>query len=389
MLTDLPQPDAAALRHSDTLADVMRQRIAAAGGFISFADYMQMALYEPGLGYYSAGAAKFGAAGDFVTAPEISSLFSACLAGQCAEVLESLNGGTVLELGAGSGAMAAAMLSEFARLDVLPDQYLIVEPSADLRERQLQRLQEAAAGHLHRVIWLDTAPAESFHGVIVGNEVVDALPVNRFRVADDHVQEICVQADKQGFSDCYQPAAGLLAEELAQLVQDCELPVGYVSEISLRSPAWLGTITDWLTEGAILLLDYGFSRPEYYMSERSSGTLRCYYRHRAHDNPYLWPGLQDITAWVDFSRLAHAAQAAGLQVAGFTTQANFLLAAGLERRFEETAGADAEALARQAHGMRQLLLPGEMGDAVKVLALTRGGVAAPSACGARDMRAVL
>ena len=390
MQFELPTPAPDALAHSERLAETLRSRINEAGGWISFAEYMQCALYEPGLGYYSAGSRKFGSAGDFVTAPEISPLFSQCVAGQVAEVLRSSGGGTVLEPGAGTGAMAADMLLELERLDVLPDNYLILEQSADLRERQRQTI-SARAAHLEpKVRWLDGAPDEPFNGVLVANEVIDALPVERFIIMDKQPHNLGVVWQGDAFAWEPRPAGTALAAQIAALEQELQraFPEGYTSELCTQLPAWLDAVAGWLDSGVALLFDYGFSRREYYLPERSSGTLRCYYRHRAHDDPFVWPGLQDITAWVDFSWLAHAASAAGFAIEGYTTQANFLLAAGIDQRAAMPA-ADPRAQVEMARGLRQLLLPGEMGEAIKVIALSRGGARVPAAMYGRDMRAGL
>jgi len=386
MHTELPQPSADALEHSDRLARLLHERIAAHSGWISFRDYMQAALYEPGLGYYSAGAVKFGEAGDFVTAPEISPLFSRCLARQCDEVLAELGGGDVLELGGGSGRMAADMLLEFARMGALPDRYLILEPSADLRDRQGQLLQ-ALPPELHtRVSWLDALPDEPLRGVIVGNEVVDALSVQRFVIDDAAINELGVVSDGERFDLAGRPADASLAAAVRKLGLDVD--AGYTSEICASLSPWVAALSTSLAAGAIMLLDYGYSRQEYYLPERRSGTLRCYYRHRAHENALLWPGLQDITAWVDFTALTAAAEQADLQVAGYTTQAHFLVAAGIEQLVEELIASDTQLQVAAARGLRQLMLPGEMGDTVKVMAMTRG-VAAPGGFAGRDMRAAL
>jgi SAM-dependent MidA family methyltransferase len=388
MSADLPRPDSFALAHSAQLVEWLRERIAAAGGWISFADYMEQVLYAPGLGYYSAGARKFGAAGDFVTAPEISPLFSRCLGRQCGEVLGRLEGGSILELGAGSGKMAAEMLLELERLEQLPDEYLILEPGADLRERQQNTLQELCPQLVSRVRWLDSGPA-SFNGVIIANEVVDALPVNLMRTAAEGLQEMGVVVAGEGLALETRMASPQLLAATTEIAGFADLPADYNSEISLRLPAFITELSGWLSSGVVILLDYGFSRPEYYSPERSSGTLRCYYRHRAHEDPLLWPGLQDITAWVDFTLLAESALAAGLEVAGYTTQAQFLLAAGLESYLSATAENEPQAQAEQARALRQLLMPGEMGEAVKVIALSKGDVAAPEGFSGRDMRSSL
>jgi SAM-dependent MidA family methyltransferase len=390
MLSDLPEPDAVALAHSERLQVYIKERIAAGGGRISFADYMEQALYAPGLGYYSAGARKLGPDGDFVTAPEISPLFSRCLAAQCAEVLESLGGGSVIEAGAGSGVMAATMLEKFAELGCLPDEYLVIETSADLRDRQSQLLHERVPELAGRVRWLDGAPDEAVRGVIVANEVADALPVERFRITPDGIEQAGVIEAAAGLAIDYGPAAEPLEQAVAELeAAGISLPAGYESELSLRLPAWIAELANWLAAGSVLLLDYGFSRREYYLPERVSGTLRCFYRHRAHDDPLLWPGLQDITAWVDFSYLAEAAAEAGFEVGGYTTQAQFLLAAGLDEELNAAAAAEPRAQAELAQGLRQLLLPGEMGEAVKVMALTKESGKVPGAMHGRDMRSSL
>jgi SAM-dependent MidA family methyltransferase len=391
MQLELPQPDPVALQHSAKLVTFITQRIAAAGGWISFAEYMELALYAPGLGYYSAGALKLGAAGDFVTAPEISALFSQCVAGQCAEALRRQGGGSILELGAGSGIMAADMLLELERLEILPTEYLILETSADLQERQQQTLAHHVPHLQTRVRWLEGAPEQPFRGVIIANEVVDALPVERFVIHGDEVAELGVSIVAERFVATERPATRDLLTAVQQLPTLAELKAidGYSSELSLRLPGWVAALHDWLQEGEVLLFDYGYTSQEFYLPERSTGTLRCYYRHRAHEDPFVWPGLQDITAWVDFSRLAAVAQAAGFNVTGYTTQANFLLAAGMDEQVARAALDQPQAQAELAHALRQLLLPGEMGDSVKVLSLSKGGAAAPEAMQGRDMRAAL
>jgi SAM-dependent MidA family methyltransferase len=400
MLSEFPQPDPDALEHSASLVAHIKEHILAAGGWISFADYMNLALYAPGMGYYSAGAHKLGVDGDFVTAPEISPLFSRCLANQCAEVLAELDNALVLELGAGSGVMAADMLLEFERLQCLPTEYLVLETSADLRARQAELLHERVPHLVSRVRWLDAMPEQPISGVIVANEVVDALPVERFVINHDGPAELGVVIQAEKLTEEMRPATGALLKSIESLQSETSLLTepGYTSELSLRLPAWVASLNDWLQEGVVLLFDYGFSRREYYLPERSSGTLRCYYRHRAHEDPFVWPGLQDITAWVDFSYLAEAAQAVGMEVAGYTTQAQFLLAAGLDELVEiETqnyidAGNTQDGQQKQielAHALRQLILPGEMGESIKVMALSKGAVTAPTALAGRDMRSSL
>ena len=362
---DLPRPDADALAHSQRLAQRIRAAIEEAGGAIPFSRYMELALYAPGLGYYSAGARKFGAAGDFVTAPEISPLFSRCLARQCAEVLAEIGGGAILELGAGSGVMAADILMELQALARLPEEYLILEVSAELRERQRQTLATKATGLASRVRWLDSLP-EEFTGVMLGNEVLDALPVERFLKRPGGFDEYCVRSEGEGFTWSMRPAG----EQLAAVLQAFEttlpqpLAPGYVSEICLGLMPLISSLADSLERGALLLLDYGYPRNAYYHPERAMGTLMCHYRQRAHDDPFLYPGLQDITAHVDFTAAAEAGTSAGLELAGYTTQAHFLMALGV-------AGLSGTDL-RAAQQVKLLTLPEEMGERFKAIGFTRG-----------------
>lgn len=391
MQIELPEPDVAARRHSARLTARIAERIRAAGGWINFADYMQLALYEPGLGYYSAGAVKFGEAGDFVTAPEISPLFSRCLAQQLAPLLRDWPAADILEPGAGNGTLAADMLCELAGLKALPRRYRILETSAALRAAQAERVSSLPAELAERVEWLDTWPA-ALRGVVIANEVVDALPVRRFQIGMDGIGEWGVELAGGALRECLRPGdAAFTASVLSRLGAPADYGPGYCSELPEQAPAWLASLAEVLEDGLIVLFDYGFSRPEYYLPERASGTLRCYYRHRAHEDPLFWPGLQDLTAWVDFSALAERAVASGLQVAGYTTQAQFLLAGGIDRLVTaaSAAAADAAAQARLAGGLRTLLLPGEMGDAVKVLVMRRGACALPAGLAGRDMRSGL
>lgn len=390
MQLDFPAPSADALVHSELLRARIIEAIAGGDGWLSFADYMNLVLYTPGLGYYSAGAQKFGDAGDFVTAPGISPLFSQCIAGQCAQLLDALGGGSIIEPGAGTGIMAADILLELERLDALPEQYLILEPSADLQARQADILARRIPHLQARVQWLDRTPEQPWRGVLLANEVLDALPVSRFTIHAGEPHELGVSHANEDFVYVTRPASPELANAVSEIRASTgtDLPEGYTSELCLQLPAWLRAAAQWLDTGTALLFDYGFSRREYYLPERSSGTLRCYYRHRAHENPFLWPGLQDITAWVDFSWLAESALAAGFALTGYTTQANFLLASGIDQR-ATAAAVDARAQVAVAAALRQLLLPGEMGEAVKVIALGRGGADAPAAMFHRDLRSRL
>ena len=372
----LPTPEPDALAHSARLGALLRERIRAAGGALGFADYMNLVLYAPGLGYYSAGTRKFGPAGDFVTAPEVSPLFSRVLARQLAEMLAAVGGGDILELGAGSGVMAAEILAALAAADALPERYLILEVSADLRARQREAIAERMPGELGRVQWLEGLPAQPLRGVIVGNEVVDALPVERFRREAEGVSRAVVTETPAGLTLDWAPAPPGLSGAVAALEARLgrRLAPGYVSELSLGLAGWMGDVGAALGEGFLLLADYGFSESEYYAPERSGGTFRCHYRHRAHEDALLWPGLQDLTAWVDFTALAEAGLAAGLDLVGYTTQAHFLIAAGLEAELAELAGPDTlderQRLSLSAE-VKTLTLPGEMGEAFRFMGFSR------------------
>lgn len=387
---ELPVPDAAALDHSRRLLQLIAARIEAAGGWIDFADYMELALYAPGLGYYSAGAAKFGPAGDFVTAPEISPLFGRCLARACAPWLRAHPEAHVLELGAGSGALAVEMLTALERLSALPARYLILEVSADLRERQQAACAALPPRLRERVHWLDALPATPLAAIVLANEVVDALPVSRFiRRADGvRAEGVAWTGGRPGWREHLAPAA--LADAVADIERDlgAPLPAGYRSEINQRLPAWMASLAAVVGTGALLISDYGMSRREYYHAQRSDGTLTCHYRHRAHGDPFLHPGLQDITAWVDFTALATAASAAGLVVAGYATQAHFLLDAGVGEELAAMTAAPARAQAELARQARMLMLPGEMGERFKVMALARDHCE-PGGFGFRDLRHLL
>jgi SAM-dependent MidA family methyltransferase len=396
-VTTLPEltPDERA--HCGRVADHIREFVRQHGGTIGFDAYMRMALYAPGLGYYSAGATKLGADGDFVTAPEISDLFSRCLARQAADVLRD-TGGDVLELGAGSGRMAADVLTELAAMECLPEKYRILEVSADLAERQRARIAQLPPELSRRVEWLERWPERSMRGVVLANEVLDAMPVERF-VLHSREDGIDVRALGVGLGgDAFEwrelsPSAELM-HAVADIVEalPAPLPDGYVSEVCLSFHPWIASVAQILEQGVALLIDYGLPRSQLYHPERSRGTLRCHFRHRAHDDPFAHVGLQDITSWVDFTRVAEAADDAGLEVLGFATQAAFLIGAGMESLLStemEIAGDDARRRAELAGQARRLLLPGEMGEIFKCLALARGYDAPLAGFATQDLRGSL
>ncbi len=375
-LKTLPAPDAAAATHSARLLAVIRAEIAAHGA-ISFARFMEQALYAPGLGYYCAGTHKFGSGGDFITAPELSPLFSRCLARQCQQLLNALGGGTLLELGAGTGIMAADLLAELQAMQALPDQYAILERSGDLRERQRQTLVERCPALIERVVWLDALPESGFRGVILGNEVLDALPVERFRITAQGPRRLAVSAEENRLIWVEGAEDSAVTEAVARIEADLgwRLAHGYTSEYVPHLNEWLAAVAEPLSAGALLFIDYGYPRREYYHPERAAGTLLCHYRHRAHDDPFILPGLQDITANVDFTAVADAAQAAGLTVAGYTTQNYFLFGCGLVELLaedeERTGALPSTRILQQAGQVKRLTLPGEMGERFQAIALTR------------------
>jgi SAM-dependent MidA family methyltransferase len=369
----LPAPDTAAREHSARLGTLIRSEIQAAGGHIPFDRFMELVLYAPGLGYYVAGSRKFGAEGDFVTAPEVSPLFGQCLAAQCEQVLTELGGGDILEFGAGSGRLAADLLAELERRGRLPGRYLILELSPELRRRQQQLLARERPGLSERVHWLERMP-DNLRGLVLANEVLDAMPVQRFRIGAAGPEEESVGWEGEGPAARFgSPVSPGLLQAIQELqAQGLAQEPGYHAEINLRLGPWLRALAASLEAGAALLIDYGYPRRELFHPQRSMGTLMCHYRHRAHADPYRLLGLQDITAHVDFTAVAAAGSAAGLVLAGYTTQAHFLFGCGLEKLLARSDPADVANHLTQVQGVRRLTLPHEMGEAFKVLALGRG-----------------
>jgi SAM-dependent MidA family methyltransferase len=374
--------------HGERVRQRLRERIATAGGWLPFDQYMQVALYEPGLGYYSAGARKLGAGGDFTTAPEISPLFGQCLAAHCDEVLGALGGGDVLEIGAGTGRLACDVLLELDARQRLPHRYRILETSADLRERQRECIARLPPRVAFCVEWLDAPPAQRWQGVLLANEVLDALPVQRFRFQEPvGAQALGASVDAGGnFAWSARPADESLSQEVARIRAGLpwRWPEPYESELCLMLQPWLAEVTSSLRRGVALFVDYGLPRNQYFHPDRSRGTLRCHHRQQAHDDPFAHPGLEDITAWVDFTRVAEAADGAGLEVLGYATQAAMLLGLGIETFVAKAA--DESARIRRASEARQLLLPTGMGETFKALALGRGFDAPLRAFSVQDLR---
>lgn len=363
----LPLPSKAAQQHSDTLLAHIQHTIAQQGGWISFAEYMHLALYTPHLGYYSGDANKFGEGGDFVTAPEISPLFAQALANQVVQVLQ-LGGGDVLELGAGTGRLAAGLLLRLQALAQLPARYLILEVSGSLRARQQRLLQETLPAELlQRVQWLDALP-DAFEGVIVGNEVLDAIPVHVLTwQGGDWLEQGVAWSEGLIWQAKPVEARAWVADLDAE-----DLPEGYTTEVCPAAQGLIASLASTLVRGAILLPDYGFAASEYYHPQRAQGTLMCHYQHHAHDQPLLYPGLQDITAHVNFTAMADTALKHGLDCAGYTSQAQFLINCGILQLLQQVPAEDSARYLPMVAAVQKLLSPAEMGELFKVLALSKG-----------------
>lgn len=409
--SSLPLLDGESLAHASRVIDHIRKHIRTAGGWVGFDDFMAQALYAPGLGYYAAGSHKLASAddtaasGDFITAPQLTPLFARTLAGPVAAVLQATGSTEVLEFGAGTGALAAGLIQALQEQGV-DVQYRILEVSADLRERQREKL----ASHGDRVQWLDALPA-SFSGCVVANEVLDAMPVKLFRwddagavlergVAVEHARQDTADAPAEpsgelpaeasptgtaqarassadehsaGASSSFRWEDRTASEELARLVRERMPPLpGYTSEINLQGEAFMREMGQWLDHGAAFLLDYGFPRHEYYHPQRAGGTLMCHLRHTAHDDPLVHPGVQDITAHVDFTAMADAALEGGLDVLGYTSQARFLINAGLGQWLQALQDTSPATYARSLNAVQKLISEAEMGELFKVLAVGKG-----------------
>ena len=380
MSATLPAPGAEAAQHSASLIEFIRRDITTLGGWIPFARYMELALYSPGLGYYAAGAHKFGEAGDFITAPELSPLFGRTLARQMAEIMAS-SAPHILELGAGSGKLAVDMLAELEQLGSLPDSYAILEVSADLRARQQTLLRERLPHLLGRVHWLDELP-ERYSGAIVANEVLDALPVHLVHWRDSAISErgvalarsmppdarllggLGAAANEHGFT-WQERAIGDPA--LLHAAQQIAVPDDYVSEICLAARGLVNSLAQRLEQGAMLFIDYGFGAREFYHPQRRSGTLMCHYRHHAHDDPFFLPGLQDITAHVNFTGIAECGIDAGLELLGYTSQAFFLINCGITDLIGETSPENLRDYLPLSAQLQKLTSPAEMGELFKVI----------------------
>jgi len=367
MRANLPTPSPDAIAHSERLSELIRHDIATQGGWIPFSRFMELALYAPGLGYYTAGARKFGEAGDFITAPELSTLFGRTLAKQLIEVMHASTP-HILELGAGSGKLALDILTELEKRDALPESYSILEVSADLRERQQALLNERLPYLASRVQWLDALP-EKISGAVIGNEVLDALPVHLVYWSEGSILERGVSSNGDTFAwqDRIPENTALL-----DIAKSFSVPDDYLSEVSLAARGLIASLSERINNGAMIFIDYGFGSAEYYHSQRSRGTLMCHYRHHSHDDPFYLLGLQDITAHVDFTAIAEAAIDHGAHFLGYTSQAHFLINNGVTDLLSEISPDDVRAYAPLSSQFQKLTSPAEMGELFKVIALGKG-----------------
>lgn len=360
----VPPPDSDQI----TISQALFEKICTTAGTdngIPFDEFMRLALYDPELGYYSAGKYKIGKDGDFITAPEIGSVFAYCIADQCQQILLSIPKGSILEAGAGHGRLAVDLLLQLEQRNSLPDKYLILELSHSLRTVQRETIQNDVPHLIDRIEWIDTFPNE-FHGIILGNELLDAMPVELFEISKAGPVSLNVKCDRDGFQYTYN--RDQTSAQITDRLNPLKLPAGYRSELNFQAEAWIRSAADSLAEGVLLLIDYGFPRAEYYHPQRQQGTLMCHYRHHNHDNPFVLIGLQDITAHVDFTAMAEAAVDSNLDVLGYTSQAAFLMTCGLEQLMKQSNPEDSAKHLTLTTEINKLTHPSEMGELFKVIA---------------------
>ena len=373
----LAEPDNEAKKRSRLLTQIIKNKCVQADGWIRFSEFMNIALYEPGLGYYSGGLQKFGDKGDFITAPEVSFLFGQCLAGQVAEVLQNLSAESdekifVIEFGAGSGILAADILLQLEKLGSLPEKYLILELSVELQCRQKETIRQKAPHLFDTVFWLDRLPDDVSNVVVIANEVLDAMPVECFRINKNEIETLRVAVENEKCISSYVVDSRVYDRiRSMQKRSEMELADGYCSEFNPAISGWLSALENKIQRAVILLIDYGYNEKEYYHPDRTAGTLMCYYRHKAHQNYFWWPGLQDVTAFVNFTDVAYSAIDSGLEVSGYTTQSAFLLSNGLAELHASQVTDDAQQQFKLSQQIKTLTLPSEMGERFKVMALTK------------------
>jgi SAM-dependent MidA family methyltransferase len=369
---ELTAPSEAALMRSESLREIIQQKIQQHNGQITFADFMQLALYHPTHGYYQNPDFEFGKQGDFTTAPEISPLFAYCFAKQCRQIFETLSQTNILELGAGSGRFALDILTHLEAIHALPDRYYIYEISTGLRNRQLTLLQKERPDLLARIEWLTELPV-MFTGIIIANEVLDAIPFNCFQIDKQQSRERMVVMKENEFDwQVMAPSSMVVQTHIDALVQNYDLADGYQSEMNFNAMLLVKQLSTILANGVILLADYGYGQREYYHPQRNQGTIACFYKHHLHHQPLPYPGLQDITAHVDFTHVIETAADQGAQLSGFTTQSGFLLANGLLQEAQRLEAIATPAQAFQLHqAIKTLTMPTEMGDRVKIMAISK------------------
>lgn len=374
-MPSLPAPDESAFQHSCAVKNMICSEITTAGGWIPFTRYMELAIYSPGMGYYCSGTTKFGCAGDFVTAPEVSSLFGRAIAQQATQIIEGVGEdiGDILEFGAGTGKLALDILLELEDLNSLPQHYFILEVSGELQEQQNKLFEKFAPHLLSRVQWLENLPTK-FKGLILANEVLDAMPVHLVVWRDNSLFERGVVWSGKRF----EWSDRLLVEgELFKIAQEI-IPRAsfnnnnidtYISEINLSVRGFIRSLANILQKGTIVLIDYGFGRNEYYHYQRSRGTLMCHYRHHAHDDPFYFPGLQDITSHVDFTAITDVATGEGLELLGYASQAQFLINCGITEILAQIPVENTGDYLPMSNQVQKLVSPAEMGELFKVIAL--------------------
>ena len=366
----LPQPPDELIEHSNKLAARIRDEIAGSGGTISFERYFELCQYAPGLGYYSAGLSKFGPGGDFVTAPGLGDVFARCLALTLVPMLAAMPEANILEVGCGTGVMAADILQALQDHNALPERYWLLERSADLRQRQREMIERRVPELLARVEWLDAPPTASWTGIVLGNEIVDALAPQRFEISADGARELRVCTRGASFDYTLGAAMPSISTRLGPELFDA-LPIGYRSELQPQLGAWLAGLTASMRQGLVLLFDYGYSRREFYLPERSAGTLVCHYQQRMFDAPFWFPGLVDLSSSVEFTALAEAGAESGLELAAYMSQAEFLIYGELAQLMQNLEALSERARLAITRQVRMLTLPGEMGERIKLMAFAR------------------
>jgi SAM-dependent MidA family methyltransferase len=371
----LKKPGLTQIAHTEALVQVIKARVDENNGWIGFEEFMELALYAPGLGYYSAGATKFGESGDFITAPLMGNQFAGCVARQCIEVFENLpvdEPTTIIEFGAGTGQLALDLLMYLDSHHRFPDRYLVVETSAEMKQRQQALIESTHPEYLAAMDWLDIIPEQAVSGVIIANEVLDAFPVMRFEIDNDGTaRELGVSMADGQF--VWKVSSHQVPQQFQERLNTYSLPSGYQSEINRRAEAWVQTVGEKLGAGVMILIDYGYPRLEYYHRDRVQGTLKCHFQHQSHNDPFFYPGIQDITTHVDFSAVAAAGRLVGMEVVGYCSQGGFLISMGLLDNFEKKrkSAIPVTDIVSLSQEVKKLTLPHEMGELFKVIALSK------------------